>query len=85
MITNPLAKKIDATVELVFECDFNGVIKNTIEIVENIEKNIKFSNKENKKTWKQIVYYLNLGLENKDYLVLGDILKYELKPVLEKI
>lgn len=84
MTIDSLEKKIDDTVELVFVCNFNEVIKNTVEIVEYVEKNVEFSNEENKESWKQIAYYLTLGLENRDYLVIGDIMKYELKTLLRK-
>ncbi|WP_048601374.1 hypothetical protein [Rubeoparvulum massiliense] len=82
MTTSLLSNKIINTEKLVFECNFGEVIKHTIDIVENIEKNIVFSNEENKQTWNQISYYLAMGLENKDYLVIADILEYELKPLL---
>jgi hypothetical protein len=76
-----IEKNIDNIIELIFKCNFNEIIQNTLEIVEYIEGNIKFSNKE---VWKQIMYYLTIALENKDYLLVGDILKYELKPMLQK-
>lgn len=76
-----IEKNIDNIIEAIFKCNFNEIIQNTLEIVEYIEGNIKFSNKE---VWKQIMYYLTIALENKDYLLVGDILKYELKPMLQK-
>ncbi|MBU5269557.1 hypothetical protein [Clostridium cochlearium] len=79
-----IEKNIDNIIELVFKCKFNEVIQNTVEMVEHIENNIRFSNKENKEFWEKIMYYLTIGLENKDYLLVGDILKYELKPMLQK-
>lgn len=82
MTTSFLSKKIIDTERLVFECNFGEVIKNTVDIVESVEKNIVISNEENKQTWNQISYYLAMGLENKDYLVIADILEYELKPLL---
>lgn len=84
MNTEGLQREIDKIIELIYECNFNKVIKNTLEIVENVEKKLKFCLEENEKIWKQIMQYLLLGLENKDYLVVADILKYELKPILKK-
>ncbi|WP_035289851.1 hypothetical protein [Clostridium sp. KNHs214] len=78
-----LIKKIYYIEELVFKCNFHEVIKETVEIVENIEENFKFSKEENQRIWKEIIYYLTLSLENKDYLLASDILKYELKTVLQ--
>lgn len=78
-----LVKKIDYIEELVFECKFHEVIKNTVEIVETIEENFNFSKEENLKIWKEIMYFLTLGLKNKDYLLVSDILKYELNYVLQ--
>ncbi|NMB96574.1 MAG: hypothetical protein GYA02_08175 [Clostridiaceae bacterium] len=84
MEIDSLTEKIDNIIETIFECNFNIVVQNTLKIVEYIDQNIVFSNEENRETWKQIIYYLTIGLENKDYLAVGDILKYELKPMLEE-
>lgn len=85
MTSDDIRRKIDNTIKLVFQCNFTGVLQNTVEVVEYIEKNAVLSNNENKETWKQIMQYLIIGLENKDYLAVGDILNYELKPILNKL
>ncbi|EJP6470963.1 hypothetical protein FDG09_08330 [Clostridium sporogenes] len=84
MASDGVRRKIDNTIKLVFQCNFTEVLQNTVEVVEYIEKNDVFFNEENKKKWKQIMQYLMIGLENKDYLTVGDILNYELKPMLNK-
>ncbi|MGO5065112.1 hypothetical protein [Clostridium sp. LCP25S3_F8] len=85
MTSDGIRRKIDNTIKLVFQCNFTEVLQNTVEVVEYIEKNAVLSNNENKETWKQIMQYLIIGLENKDYLAVGDILNYELKPILNKL
>lgn len=83
MDIDSISERIDQTVRLVFQCNFSEVIKNTLDIVEYIQTHMEFSKEENKKAWEQVTNYLVVGLENKDYLVVGDILKYELTTILE--
>ena len=83
MKAHSIEKNIDNIIEAIFKCNFNEIIQNTVEVVESVEKNIRFSNEESKELWKKIMYYLTLALENKDYLLVGDILKYELKIILQ--
>ena len=84
MSTSHIVEKIDHTIELIFDCKFQEVITNTIDIIEYIENNNVFLNKENDETWKQIIEYISVGLQNKDYLFIADLLKHELKHLLEK-
>lgn len=77
--------KIDETVLLIFKGDFQEVIKNVMEIIESIENGNVFCDVDDNKSWKEITYYLSVGLENKDYLVVADLLKYELRPLLQKL
>lgn len=85
MTNDGIIREIDNTIKLVFQCNFSEVLKNTVEVVEYIEKNSTLFDNENRETWKQIMQYLMIGLENKDYLAVGDILNYELKPILNKL
>lgn len=78
-----ISEKIDEVIESIFECKFNEVTKNTIEIVDYIENNIIVANNAKKEIWNKVLNYLIIGLENKDYLIVGDILKYEIKPILK--
>lgn len=79
-----LKKKIYSIVDEVFSCKFTNIPSFTLEIAEYIEKNRVFLNKESKNKWNEILYYLMIALENKDYLMVSDILKYELEPILPK-
>lgn len=79
-----LKEKIYDIVDAVFSCKFTNIPSSTLEIAEYIEKNKVFSDKESKNKWNEIVYYLMIALENKDYLMVSDILKYELEPILPK-
>lgn len=79
-----LMEKIDETIMSVFELKFIEVIRNTLDIVEYVNKDISLKNENNKELWKQIIYYLTISLENKDYLAVGDILNYELKSILKE-
>lgn len=78
-------EKIDMVEELVFLGKFNEVITNTLMIVEYIETSKKEIDKEFKELWNEILQYIMIALENKDYLLAIDILKYELKPILKNL
>ncbi len=79
-----IQKQIDQVIQDVFQINFNEIQKKIIQISEYIENNKVFFNTEKHEIWAQILNYLTIGLKNKDYLVIADILKYELKPLLEK-
>ncbi|HHY04326.1 MAG TPA: hypothetical protein GX534_03980 [Thermoanaerobacterales bacterium] len=79
-----IQKQIDQIIQDVFQINFNEIQKKIIQISEYIENNKVFFNTEKQEIWAQILNYLTIGLKNKDYLVIADILKYELKPLLEK-
>ncbi len=79
-----IQKQIDQVIQDVFQINFNEIQKKIIQISEYIENNKVFFNTEKQEIWAQILNYLTIGLKNKDYLVIADILKYELKPLLEK-
>jgi hypothetical protein len=54
-----------------------------IRLLENISQCIQTGGDEVKQNFNSILNYINISLENKDYLVLADILKYELKKFIE--
>lgn len=85
MLKFELEEKIDMVEELVFLGKFNEVITNTLIIVESIEISKKEIDKEFKELWNEILQYIMIALENKDYLLAIDILKYELKPILKNL
>lgn len=84
MCKDNLKNKVDNIIGEIFNCNFKNISKMILEISEEIEKNNIFAYDELKKDWKEILYYLMISLENKDYLLLGDILNYELKTILER-
>lgn len=83
MLKFELEKKINAVEELVFLGKFNEIFTNILDIVESMETSKKYKDKKNEELWEQILKYLMISLENKDYLLASDILKYELKPILD--
>ena len=85
MCKDSLKDKIDNIIGEIFNCNFSNISKMTLEISEEIETNNIFAYDELNKDWKEILYYLMISLENKDYLLLGDILNYELKTILKRV
>lgn len=79
-----LKKDIQIIEELVFKYDFNEVVLRTVKIVEYINNKVVFDGDETKNNWLNIIQYLMTGIENKDYLVISDILKFELLPFLKQ-
>lgn len=74
-------KKIDQICELILQYKFNDSIQNLVTVLDQIlaEKNIE---QEKNNSINEILNYLDIALENKDYLFVHDLLKYELKPML---
>ncbi|MGG0510575.1 hypothetical protein ABE078_24245 [Priestia megaterium] len=74
-------KKIDQICEFILEYKFNDSIQNLVTVLDQIlaEKNIE---QEKSNSINEILNYLDIALENKDYLFVHDLLKYELKPML---
>lgn len=82
MLKFELEKKIDYIEESVFLGKFNEILTNVLSIAETIDNNKQLTENNFEESWKQILYYIMVSLENKDYLLVSDILKYELKPML---
>lgn len=85
MLKFELEKKINMVEDLVFSGKFNEASADVLYIVESIETKKKYKDKTSEKLWKQLLHYIMISLENKDYLLVSDILKYELKPILNNL
>lgn len=85
MLKFELEKKINMVEDLVFSGKFNEASADVLYIVESIEFKKKYKDKTSEKLWKQVLHYIMISLENKDYLLVSDILKYELKPILNNL
>lgn len=85
MLKFELEKKINMVEDLVFSGKFNEASTDVLYIVESIESKKKDKDKKIEELWKQVLNYIIISLENKDYLLVSDILKYELKPILNNL
>lgn len=80
-----LIKEIENIREGIFLYDIGNLIENILRIVENIEVKYNKMNAERRNSFNEILKWLNIYMENKDYLTVSDILKYELTAFLCEI
>lgn len=69
--------------EKIFDYEIDDLPKYIIEVFEKLQHIEKNFNDEEKKVFHDIIEYIQLGLENKDFLVVADILFYELIVFIE--
>lgn len=75
-------RKIENISNLVFTQNFNKVISEVLELMETIESKHIFTGTEYMLFWNELLQKMSKSLENSDYLLCRDLLKYELEPVL---
>ena len=81
-MNNIFGKQIDEIRDSVFKYEIREAVDNTIKLLEKIESiSTQFSD-EYKIKYSEIIKYIFASIENKDYLALSDILKFELEPLL---
>lgn len=78
MLKEALKDKVDTLEESVFKGYLGQVPAQVVELVQLVEMEIENYPDGFKKEWQQILNYLLGALESKDYLLVSDILKYEL-------
>lgn len=76
-----LIEKIHELEREIYNCNFDNVINEIINIIQEIECKKLLVTSQNK--WSKIMNYLLANLENKDYLIIADVLKFELVPLLK--
>lgn len=80
-----LIKEIENIREDIFLYDINNLVRKILRIVENIELKYNNMKEERRIGFNEIVKWVNTYMENKDYLTVSDILKYELTTFLCEI
>lgn len=78
-------QQIDKIIEDIFAYKVNIIMPNIVDFLEKLNATFQNLEKENQIVFKEIIQYLHMGLSNKDYLMVADILNYELKPFFKKI
>lgn len=74
-----MINEINVIIELIHEYKINEGIKRLLSLIEEIYSQINSSEKEKIHKFNEIMNYINIALENKDYLLLYDILENDLK------
>ncbi|MCY6483669.1 hypothetical protein OW763_04815 [Clostridium aestuarii] len=70
--------------ENIFDYRVDEFINDTVSLIDELSKDLKNLINEDEVKFNEIINYINISLQNKDYLLLADILKYELAPLLKK-
>lgn len=78
-----LINNIDQIQEEIFKSYSAECIEQIINIAEEIQKLLPNLNIEKQSHIIELLRHLMLALDNKDYLLVGDILEYEFKPLLK--
>lgn len=66
--------------EKIYEYNIKNALNDTVLLIESL--NLQLSDN-NRLKYNEIVKYIVLSMENKDYELLSDILKFELEPFLD--
>ena len=77
---NEILKQVEKIEEKIFNYNFNAVQTNINKVIESIYPYIDDINENRRNTINQVLNYINIALENSDYLFLADVLRYELVP-----
>ena len=73
---------IDKICNLILNFKFQESVNELVIYLDSLIKNIHEA--DNKVNLREVMGYIELALENKDYLFLYDLLIYEVKPIVEK-
>ncbi len=80
-----LEKSITNIRKKIFDYDISELQTEILLLIEMIQNKIVNLSTEDLMYFKEISNYITVALQNKDYLVLGDILKYELLPLFKMV
>lgn len=77
-----LILNIDHICNLILSFKFQESVNELVMYLDSLIKNIQ--EEENRINLTEVMGYIEIALENKDYLFLYDLLIYEVKPIVEK-
>jgi len=69
--------------EYIFEYDINKVKSSIQGLIEKLMSLFKEADKDEVKILNEVFSYMNIALANKDYLLLADLIEYELAPFIK--
>ena len=70
--------------EYIFEYDINKVKVSLQRLIEKLMFLFKEADKKEVEFLNEVLSYMNIALENNDYLLLADLLEYEFVPFIAK-
>jgi len=78
-----MLRKINILIDDIQDCKTEGIMSTLIDVIEMISKSLK--KKEQIMELNTISVKLIQSFENKDYTMMIDVLKYELKEIVKKV
>ncbi|SHH83309.1 hypothetical protein [Clostridium grantii] len=80
---NKVIEYIEDAQQSIFKYNISEITENIGNICNELEDLIKEFEDKDREQLNEILYYINMSLTNKDYLLCADVLEYELKYFLE--
>ena len=77
-------ERIEKIIDDIFNYRIEGIESRCLDFFNDIDSNI-ISIEEDKRNYFDILKFINMALENRDYLLLADIMKYEVIPFLKNL
>lgn len=78
-------KDIEKLYDNIFEYNIKEAMNQLVMLLNQLEKIQSRIPTEYSNTFNDILNYINIGIENQDYLLAADIFKYELQPFLKEL
>ncbi|MCT4605039.1 MAG: hypothetical protein N4A64_02895 [Marinisporobacter sp.] len=80
-----LIKNIEKIQEYIFMYDLEKIQKEIIQFTNDFSFFLRNISSKDINVFMEIFEYINIAIKNKDYLLIADLLEFELKPLLEKM
>ena len=82
MESSNIIKNIENIEKNIFDYNINNIMENMISQIDLIYNLVNNHSVKNINILNNVLKYITIALENKDHLLLADLLEYELKPIL---
>jgi hypothetical protein len=84
IILEKLLRRISLIENCAFSHDVKGLTEGIADLSGEIDNMLPLLNEEEIKLLNEILNYINTGIGNKDYILVADMLRYELIPLISK-
>lgn len=76
---------VEGVLKCIFNYDIKGMAQNITKLLTEISQIVYSVNKQDEERLNEILKYIGIGMQNQDYLLVADILNFELKPFISDI